>query len=89
MRDIVRQSLAVLNERQRLAVLLNQFEGLGYAEIGALRALYGGSMASFQVPAGIIRLTASVRLVPGFRLPPVRVTSSKGAGTEVELRMKR
>jgi hypothetical protein len=28
--------------------------GLGYAEIGALRALYGGSMASFQVPAGII-----------------------------------
>jgi len=28
--------------------------GLGYAEIGALRALYVGSMASFQVPAGII-----------------------------------
>lgn len=33
MRDIVRQSLAALNERQRLAVLLNKFEGLGYAEI--------------------------------------------------------
>jgi MFS transporter, FSR family, fosmidomycin resistance protein len=28
--------------------------GLGYAEIGLLRALYVGSMASFQVPAGII-----------------------------------
>jgi FSR family fosmidomycin resistance protein-like MFS transporter len=28
--------------------------GLGYAEIGLLRALYVGSMAGFQVPAGII-----------------------------------
>src|SRR5713101_1636001 len=28
--------------------------GLGYAEVGLLRALYVGSMAGFQVPAGII-----------------------------------
>ncbi len=28
--------------------------GLGYAEIGLLRALYVGSMAGFQVPAGLI-----------------------------------
>jgi MFS family permease len=28
--------------------------GLGYAEIGFLRALYVGSMAGFQVPAGLI-----------------------------------
>jgi MFS family permease len=28
--------------------------GLGYAEIGLLRAFYVGSMAGFQVPAGII-----------------------------------
>src|SRR6201993_5349661 len=28
--------------------------GLGYAEIGLLRALYVGAMAGFQVPAGII-----------------------------------
>ena len=27
--------------------------GLGYAEIGILRALYAGSMAGFQVPAGL------------------------------------
>ncbi len=27
--------------------------GLGYAEIGVLRALYAGSMAGFQVPAGL------------------------------------
>src|SRR5437763_13706302 len=28
--------------------------GLGYAEIGLLRALYAGSMAGFQVPAGAL-----------------------------------
>lgn len=33
MRAVVRASLSVLNERQRMAVLLNKFEGLGYAEI--------------------------------------------------------
>src|SRR2546423_10193855 len=29
--------------------------GLGYAEIGLLRALYAGSMAGFQVPAAASR----------------------------------
>lgn len=33
MRDVVRAALDVLNERQRMAVLLNKFEGLGYADI--------------------------------------------------------
>src|ERR1700694_6116380 len=28
--------------------------GLGYAEIGLLRALYTGAMAGFQVPAGAL-----------------------------------
>src|SRR5262245_15270542 len=28
--------------------------GLGYAEVGALRALYSGAMAALQVPAGFI-----------------------------------
>src|SRR4051812_49540107 len=28
--------------------------GLGYAEVGALRALFTGSMASLQVPAGML-----------------------------------
>jgi MFS transporter, FSR family, fosmidomycin resistance protein len=28
--------------------------GLGYAEIGMLRALYAGTMAGFQVPAGLV-----------------------------------
>lgn len=33
MREVVRVALETLNERQRMAVLLNKFEGLGYAEI--------------------------------------------------------
>jgi MFS transporter, FSR family, fosmidomycin resistance protein len=28
--------------------------GLGYAEVGALRALYAGAMAGFQLPAGVL-----------------------------------
>lgn len=31
--QVVRDALAGLNERQRMAVLLNKFEGMGYAEI--------------------------------------------------------
>jgi RNA polymerase sigma-70 factor (ECF subfamily) len=34
MREIVRLALDTLNERQRLAVLLNKFEHMSYAEIG-------------------------------------------------------
>jgi RNA polymerase sigma-70 factor (ECF subfamily) len=33
MRDIVKLAISGLNERQRMAVLLNKFEGMGYAEI--------------------------------------------------------
>jgi RNA polymerase sigma-70 factor (ECF subfamily) len=33
MREIVRMSLEALSERQRMAVLLNKFEGMSYAEI--------------------------------------------------------
>lgn len=33
MREIVKVALETLNERQRMAVLLNKFEGLGYADI--------------------------------------------------------
>ena len=35
MRDIVRQSLQSLNERQRMALLLNKFEDMSYADIAA------------------------------------------------------
>ncbi len=33
MRDVVRQSLQVLNDRQRMALLLNKFEEMSYADI--------------------------------------------------------
>jgi len=33
LRDVVRLALQVLNERQRMAVLLNKFEGMSYADI--------------------------------------------------------
>ena len=33
-RDMVRSAVETLNERQRLAVLLNKFEGMSYADIG-------------------------------------------------------
>jgi RNA polymerase sigma-70 factor (ECF subfamily) len=39
MRDIVRLALEALSERQRLAVLLNKFEGMSYAEIAVVMEL--------------------------------------------------
>lgn len=39
MRDIVRAALETLNERQRMAVLLNKFEGMSYADIAATMEL--------------------------------------------------
>jgi RNA polymerase sigma-70 factor (ECF subfamily) len=35
LRDVVRSALAGLSERQRMAVLLNKFEGMSYADIAA------------------------------------------------------
>src|SRR5262245_34195456 len=39
MREIVRLALAELNERQRMAVLLNKFEGMSYADIAETMGL--------------------------------------------------
>jgi RNA polymerase sigma-70 factor (ECF subfamily) len=33
MRDIVQMAIETLNERQRMAILLNKFEGMGYQDI--------------------------------------------------------
>jgi len=35
LRDVVREAMAGLSERQRMAVLLNKFEGMSYADIAA------------------------------------------------------
>ncbi len=37
--EVVRQALDTLNERQRMAVVLNKFEDMGYAEIGEVMGL--------------------------------------------------
>src|SRR5207253_5994991 len=44
--------------------------GLGYAELGLLRGLFAGTMASFQIPAGLIaeRLGAAAVLALGTAL---------------------
>jgi RNA polymerase sigma-70 factor (ECF subfamily) len=39
MRDVIQAALATLNERQRLAVLLNKFEHMSYTEISAVMGL--------------------------------------------------
>jgi len=39
MREVIQAALATLNERQRLAVLLNKFEHMSYAEISAVMDL--------------------------------------------------
>lgn len=39
MRDIIRMALTELNERQRMAVLLNKFEGMSYADIAETMGL--------------------------------------------------
>jgi FSR family fosmidomycin resistance protein-like MFS transporter len=39
--------------------------GLGYAEVGLLRALFAGSMAGFQVPAGALAERAGGQLILG------------------------
>lgn len=38
-RDVVRMAMETLNERQRMAVLLNKFEGMSYADIAETMAL--------------------------------------------------
>jgi len=39
MRDVVQQAIAALSERQRMAVLLNKFEGMCYADIAEVMEL--------------------------------------------------
>jgi MFS family permease len=57
--------------------------GLGYAQIGILRALYAGSMAGFQVPAGLVaeRLGGPALLALGTALAGIGyLAAGAGAG---------
>src|SRR5258708_29680317 len=46
--------------------------GLGYAELGLLRGLFSGTMASFQIPAGLIAERLGAPAVLALGTPPAR-----------------
>ena len=67
--EIVQNALSVLGEDQRMAVLLNKFEGMSYAEIGEVMN---------RSPAAIKSLLARARNELRERLEPYLVTGDRG-----------
>jgi RNA polymerase sigma-70 factor (ECF subfamily) len=67
--EIVQEAIGVLNEDQRMAVLLNKFEELSYAEIGEVMN---------RSPAAIKSLLARARNELRERLEPYLTTGSRG-----------
>jgi RNA polymerase sigma-70 factor (ECF subfamily) len=64
--DVVRAALDGLNERQKLAVVLNKFEGMGYAEIADVMGLTPKAVKSL-----LSRARATLRdLLQGYILMP-------------------
>ena len=69
--DVVREALDVLGEDQKMAVLLNKFEDMSYAEIAEVM---GRSEAGRQVAAGPRRTNLREQLEPYLR------TGTRGRG---------
>jgi RNA polymerase sigma-70 factor, ECF subfamily len=69
--EIVRDALAVLNEDQKLAVLLNKFEEMSYAEIADVMG---------RSPAAVKSLLARARNQLREQLEPYLLTGQRGAG---------
>ena len=46
MQAVVREAMETLNERQKMAVLLNKFEGMSYADIGVAMELNPAAVKS-------------------------------------------
>ena len=71
MRDIVRLALAELNERQRMAVLLNKFEGMSYADIAETMGLSPQAIKSLLSRARVnLREVLEPYLAGGELAPP-------------------
>jgi RNA polymerase sigma-70 factor (ECF subfamily) len=68
--DLVREALAVLNEDQKLAVLLNKFEEMSYAEIADVMG---------RSPAAIKSLLARARNQLREQLEPYLLTGQRGS----------
>jgi RNA polymerase sigma-70 factor, ECF subfamily len=69
--EIVRDALAVLNEDQKLAVLLNKFEEMSYAEIADVMG---------RSPAAVKSLLARARNQLREQLEPYLLTGQRGVG---------
>src|SRR5271170_6913110 len=67
--DLVREALTVLNEDQKLAVLLNKFEEMSYAEIADVMG---------RSPAAIKSLLARARTQLREQLEPYLLTGQRG-----------
>jgi RNA polymerase sigma-70 factor, ECF subfamily len=69
--DLVREALSVLNEDQKLAVLLNKFEEMSYAEIADVMS---------RSPAAVKSLLARARNQLREQLEPYLLTGQRSAG---------
>ena len=67
--DLVREAVAVLNEDQKMAVLLNKFEEMSYAEIAAIMG---------RSPAAVKSLLARARNQLREQLEPYLMTGQRG-----------
>ena len=68
--DLVREALAVLNEDQKLAVLLSKFEEMSYAEIGDVMG---------RSSAAVKSLLARARNQLREQLEPYLLTGQRGS----------
>ena len=62
MREMVRMAMDELNERQRMAVLLNKFEGMSYADIARSHG-YDHASGEIDLVAGTGEAAADVGTV--------------------------
>jgi RNA polymerase sigma-70 factor, ECF subfamily len=69
--DLVREAVAILSEDQKLAVLLNKFEEMSYAEIAAVMG---------RSPAAVKSLLARARNQLREQLEPYLLTGQRGDG---------
>ena len=69
--EIVREALGILNEDQKMAVLLNKFEDMSYAEIAEVMS---------RSPAAVKSLLARARNDLRERLEPYLATGQRGTG---------
>src|SRR5205823_8054696 len=80
MRDIVRLALAELNERQRMAVLLNKFEGMCYADIAETMGLSPQAIKSLLSRARVNLREVLEPYLAGGHLGPPGTFNGNGAG---------